>query len=52
MGLAAYSTEGSAVSDLYKNDRVPAFLCYVPKDAERLVYEAINIPDSDGIGAD
>lgn len=43
--LAAYSMEGSAVSELYNNDRIPSFLRYIPKDGERLVYEDIYIPD-------
>jgi hypothetical protein len=45
--LAAYSTEGSAVSELYRNDRIPAFLRYVPKAGEQLIYEEIYIPDED-----
>jgi hypothetical protein len=45
--LAAYSTEGSAVSDLYNNDRIPTFLKYHPKAGETLVYEEIYIPDID-----
>ena len=45
--LAAYSLEGSAVSDLYKNDSIPATLRYVPKAGETLVYEEIYIPDVD-----
>ena len=45
--LAAYSLEGSAVSDLYKNDSIPAFMRYVPKDGETVVYEEIYIPDVD-----
>jgi hypothetical protein len=45
--LAAYSMEGSAVSQLYDNDRVPSFLRYVPKDGEQLVYEDLYIPDVD-----
>lgn len=43
--LAAYSTEGSAVSKPYRNDRIPAFLRYIPKDGERVVYEDIYIPE-------
>jgi hypothetical protein len=43
--LAARSTEGSAVSDLYKSDRVPTFMRYLPKEGEQLVYEEIFIPD-------
>ncbi len=43
--LAAYSTEGSAVSELYNNDRIPSFLRYLPKDWEQLIYEEVNIPD-------
>jgi hypothetical protein len=45
--LAAHSTEGSAVSELYNNDRMPSFLRYIPKDGERSVYEDIYIPDVD-----
>jgi hypothetical protein len=45
--LAAHSTEGSAASELYNNDRMPSFLRYIPKDGERLVYEDIYIPDVD-----
>jgi hypothetical protein len=45
--LAAYSTEGSAVSELYKNDKIPTFLKYHPKAGETLVYEEIYIPDVD-----
>jgi hypothetical protein len=45
--LAAHSTEGSAVSDLYKNDGIPSFMRYVPKEGDQLVYEEIYIPDID-----
>ena len=47
--LAAYTLEGSAVSELYKNDRdrIPSFMRYVPKDGERLIEEEIYIPDVD-----
>ncbi len=45
--LATYTNEGSAVSDLYKNDGIPSFLRYVPKQGEQLIYEEINIPDVD-----
>lgn len=45
--LAAYSLEGSAVSELYKNDSIPAFMRYIPKAGETLVYEEIYIPDVD-----
>jgi hypothetical protein len=45
--LAAYSTEGSAVSELYNNDRIPTFLKYHPKAGETVVYEEIYIPDVD-----
>ena len=41
--LAACSTEGSAVSDLYKTGRIPTFMRYLPKDGERVVYEEITI---------
>ena len=43
--LAAYSLEGSAVSELYKNDGIPSELRYIPKAGETLVYEEIYIPD-------
>ena len=43
--LAAYSLEGSAVSELYKNDSIPATLRYLPKAGETLVYEEIYMPD-------
>ena len=45
--LAAYSLEGSAVSELYNNDRIPTFLKYHPKAGETVVYEEIFIPDVD-----
>ena len=45
--LGACSTEGSAASDLYKNDRIPSYMRYVPKDGERLIEEEIYIPDVD-----
>ena len=45
--LAAYTLEGSAVSELYKNDRIPSALRYVPKAGETVVYEEIYIPDVD-----
>jgi hypothetical protein len=45
--LAAHSTEGSAVSELYNNDRVPSFMRYLPKEGEQLAYEDIYIPDVD-----
>jgi hypothetical protein len=45
--LAAHSTEGSAVSELYKDDRIPAALRYLPKAGETVVYEEIYIPDVD-----
>ena len=45
--LAAYTLEGSAVSELYKNDRIPSALRYIPKAGETLVYEEIYIPDVD-----
>jgi hypothetical protein len=43
--LAAYSLEGSAVSELYKDDRIPSALRYLPKAGETVVYEEIYIPD-------
>jgi hypothetical protein len=45
--LAAYSTEGSVVSELYNNDRIPSFMRYNPKPGEQVVYEEIYIPDVD-----
>ena len=45
--LAVYTLEGSAVSDLYKDDRIPAALRYIPKPGETVVYEEIYIPDVD-----
>jgi hypothetical protein len=45
--LAAYSTEGSAVSELYNNDRIPSALRYLPKAGETFLYEEIFIPDFD-----
>jgi hypothetical protein len=27
------------------SDRVPTFMCYLPKEGEQLVYEEIFIPD-------
>lgn len=43
--LVAYTLEGSAVSDLYKNDRIPSALRYIPKAGETVIYEEIFIPD-------
>ena len=43
--LAAYSLEGSAVSELYKNDGIPSALRYLQKAGETVVYEDIYIPD-------
>jgi hypothetical protein len=45
--LAAYSSEGSAVSELYNNDRIPSALRYLPRAGETIVYEEIYIPDVD-----
>ena len=45
--LAAYSSEGSAVSELYKDDSIPSALRYIPKAGETVVYEEIYIPDVD-----
>ena len=39
--LAAYSLEGSAVSELYKNSGIPSFMIYFPKVGETVVYEEI-----------
>ena len=43
--LCAASTEGTAVSELYKNDSIPSFMRYLPKAGETVVYEEIYIPD-------
>jgi hypothetical protein len=48
--LAAYSLEGSAVSELYKNDSIPSALRYLPKAGETVVYEEIFIPEMDRVG--
>jgi hypothetical protein len=45
--LAAHSLEGSAVSDIYKYDGIPAFLRYLPREGETLISEGIYIPDVD-----
>ena len=45
--IAAYTLEGSAVSELYSNDRIPSFMRYLPKEGETVVYEEIYIPDVD-----
>jgi hypothetical protein len=45
--LAACSTEGSAASELYTNDRIPSALRYLPKAGETLIYEEIYVPDVD-----
>ena len=45
--LAAYTLEGSAVSDLYKKDQIPKFMRYFPRDGEQLISEEIYIPDVD-----
>jgi len=47
--LAAYTLEGSTVTELYKNniDRVPPELTFNPKAAEQLIYEDICIPDNE-----
>ena len=51
--LAAAIDNGSAVSDLYKNDRdrdiqgIPSFLRYLPKAGETVVYEELYVPDVD-----
>jgi hypothetical protein len=44
--LAAYSLEGSAVSEPYKDDSIPAALRYLPKAGETVVYEEIYVPDT------
>jgi len=43
--LAAYSTEGTAVSELYKDERDPFH--YRPKAGEKVIDEQIYIPDTD-----
>jgi hypothetical protein len=44
--LAACSTEGSAVSELYKlDDGIPRAFRYVPKADVQLISEEIYIPD-------
>jgi hypothetical protein len=43
--LATYTTEGRPADDLYRTDRIPSFMRYLPKDGERVVYEDIYIPD-------
>lgn len=45
--LAAYTLEGTAVSELYKDNAIPAALRYIPKAGETVVYEEIYIPDVD-----
>ena len=51
--LAAYTLEGSAVSQLYDNDRdrnrnrTPAFMRYRPREGEQLIEEDVYIPDVD-----
>ena len=41
MPLEAHSLEGFAVSELYKNDKIPSVLRYLPKVGETVVYEEI-----------
>lgn len=43
--LAAYTTEDSAVSDLYKKERDP--FTYKPREGETVVYEDVYIPETD-----
>lgn len=43
--LAAYSTEGTAVSELYKDERDPFH--YRPKSGETVLEEEVYIPDTD-----
>jgi hypothetical protein len=46
--LAAYTLEGSAISDLYKDrDTIPSFIRYFPKQGEQLIEEDVYIPDVD-----
>ena len=45
--LAAYSLEGSAVSELYKNDGIRSALRYTPNAGETVVHEEIYVPDTD-----
>lgn len=41
------SSRVRAVSDLDKDDRVPCFMRYVPKEGEQLIKEEIYILDVD-----
>jgi hypothetical protein len=43
--LAAYSTEGTAVSELYKDERDPFH--YQPKKGETVIEEDVYIPDTE-----
>ena len=45
--LALCIDTGSAVSELYKDDRIPSFMRYKPGAGQTLVYEEIYIPDVD-----
>ena len=43
--LAAYSTEGTAVSELYKDERDPFH--YKPKAGETVIEEYVYIPENE-----
>ena len=45
--LAAYTLEGSAVSQLYEKDRIPKFMRYIRREGEQLIEEDVYIPDVD-----
>ena len=45
--LVAIIDDGSAVSALYKDDRIPSFMRYKPGAGQTLVSEEIYIPDVD-----
>jgi hypothetical protein len=45
--IAAHSLEGSAVSELYKQDDMERRLRYLPKAGETVTYEEIYIPSEE-----
>jgi hypothetical protein len=45
--LAVCIDTGSAVSELYKDDRIPSFMRYKPGAGQTVVYEEYYIPDVD-----
>ena len=45
--LAICIDDGSAVSALYKDDRIPSFMRYKPGAGQTVVYEDYYIPDVD-----